>query len=84
MPKYDSIKFSDMDVGPEYVVIGIHSLWALETKNPEPTYRAYSMANHPAEGNIIMLNIRIASLRITVLPTRLRRLIPESIHHISA
>jgi Na+-transporting NADH:ubiquinone oxidoreductase subunit F len=30
-------------------------------KNPEPIYRAYSMANHPAEGNIIMLNIRIAT-----------------------
>ena len=29
--------------------------------NPEPTYRAYSMANSPAEGNIIMLNIRIAT-----------------------
>jgi Na+-transporting NADH:ubiquinone oxidoreductase subunit F len=30
-------------------------------KNNEPTYRAYSMANHPAEGNIVMLNIRIAT-----------------------
>jgi len=30
-------------------------------KNPEETYRAYSMANHPAEGNIVMLNIRIAT-----------------------
>jgi len=30
-------------------------------KNPELTYRAYSMANHPAEGNIVMLNIRIAT-----------------------
>lgn len=29
--------------------------------NPEATYRAYSMANSPAEGNIIMLNIRIAT-----------------------
>lgn len=28
--------------------------------NEEPIFRAYSMANHPAEGNIIMLNIRIA------------------------
>jgi Na+-transporting NADH:ubiquinone oxidoreductase subunit F len=36
-------------------------LWDLHMKNPEPTYRAYSMANHPAEGNIIMLNIRIAT-----------------------
>ena len=30
-------------------------------KNHELTYRAYSMANHPAEGNIVMLNIRIAT-----------------------
>ncbi|MDC1107320.1 NADH:ubiquinone reductase (Na(+)-transporting) subunit F, partial [Prolixibacteraceae bacterium] len=33
----------------------------LKMVNPEPTFRAYSMANHPAEGNIIMLNIRIAT-----------------------
>jgi len=36
-------------------------LWDLKMKNPEETYRAYSMGNHPAEGNIIMLNIRIAT-----------------------
>ena len=36
-------------------------IWDLKMKNAEPTYRAYSMANHPAEGNIIMLNIRIAT-----------------------
>ena len=29
--------------------------------NPEPLFRAYSMANHPAEGNMVMLNIRIAT-----------------------
>jgi Na+-transporting NADH:ubiquinone oxidoreductase subunit F len=36
-------------------------LWDLKMKNPEPTFRAYSMANHPAEDSIIMLNIRIAT-----------------------
>lgn len=36
-------------------------LWDLKMKNPEAIFRAYSMANHPAEGNIIMLNIRIAT-----------------------
>lgn len=36
-------------------------LWGLTMKNPEPVFRAYSMANHPAEGNIVMLNIRIAT-----------------------
>ncbi|MFP4059249.1 MAG: NADH:ubiquinone reductase (Na(+)-transporting) subunit F [Bacteroidota bacterium] len=36
-------------------------MWDLKMKNTEETFRAYSMANHPAEGNIIMLNIRIAT-----------------------
>lgn len=36
-------------------------IWDLKMVNPEPIFRAYSMANHPAEGNIIMLNIRIAT-----------------------
>lgn len=36
-------------------------VWDLKAKNPEPVFRAYSMANHPAEGNIIMLNIRLAT-----------------------
>ncbi len=37
------------------------NLWKLKMKNEEPQFRAYSMANHPAEGNIVMLNIRIAT-----------------------
>jgi Na+-transporting NADH:ubiquinone oxidoreductase subunit F len=36
-------------------------MWNLKMKNSEPIFRAYSMANHPAEGNIVMLNIRIAT-----------------------
>jgi len=35
-------------------------MWDLKTVNTEPVIRAYSMANHPAEGDIVMLNIRIA------------------------
>lgn len=56
------VNFKDMDIEPEY-----HEdwdqmkIWDLKMVNPEPTFRAYSMANHPAEGNIIMLNIRIAT-----------------------
>jgi Na+-transporting NADH:ubiquinone oxidoreductase subunit F len=52
----------DIDVEKEY-----HEdwdslkIWDLKMKNDENTFRAYSMANHPAEGNIIMLNIRIAT-----------------------
>jgi Na+-transporting NADH:ubiquinone oxidoreductase subunit F len=37
------------------------NMWDLKMKNSEPIFRAYSMANHPAEGNIIILNIRIAT-----------------------
>lgn len=36
-------------------------LWNLTCRNSEPIYRAYSMANHPAEGNVVMLNVRIAT-----------------------
>ncbi len=62
VPKFQSIKFSDFDIDNEYrEEWDSLKMWDLETKNPEPTYRAYSMANHPAEGNIIMLNIRIAT-----------------------
>lgn len=38
-----------------------YNLWNLRMKNNEPIFRAYSMANHPAEGNIIKLNVRIAT-----------------------
>ena len=37
------------------------NIWDLKTVVEEPVFRAYSMANHPAEGNKIMLNIRIAT-----------------------
>jgi Na+-transporting NADH:ubiquinone oxidoreductase subunit F len=38
-----------------------YGMWDLKMKNDESQFRAYSMANHPAEGNIVMLNIRIAT-----------------------
>ncbi len=37
------------------------NIWNLKMKNPDPVFRAYSMANHPAEGNFMMLNIRLAT-----------------------
>ncbi|MBO5685678.1 MAG: NADH:ubiquinone reductase (Na(+)-transporting) subunit F, partial [Alistipes sp.] len=62
IPQYDQIKFSDMDIDEKFRGDWDHfKMWDLVTTNPEPTFRAYSMANHPAEGNIIMLNIRIAT-----------------------
>ena len=36
-------------------------LFDLHCSNPEPTVRAYSMANYPDEGDIITLNVRIAT-----------------------
>jgi Na+-transporting NADH:ubiquinone oxidoreductase subunit F len=36
-------------------------VWDFKAVNTETVVRAYSMGNHPAEGDIIMLNIRIAT-----------------------
>ena len=36
-------------------------MFKLKCVNPEPTIRAYSMANYPDEGDIITLNVRIAT-----------------------
>ncbi len=61
VPKIE-VDFKDIEVDekfrPEWEQF---NLFDLKMKNPEPTFRAYSMANHPAEGNIVMLNIRIAT-----------------------
>lgn len=57
-----TVDFKDMEIGEEYKEDWDNfKMWDLKMKNPEPIYRAYSMANHPAEGNIVMLNIRIAT-----------------------
>jgi Na+-transporting NADH:ubiquinone oxidoreductase subunit F len=54
--------FKDFGIEEEYLEewtkLGVLDL---RTKGVEPVARAYSMANHPAEGNIVMLNIRIAT-----------------------
>jgi Na+-transporting NADH:ubiquinone oxidoreductase subunit F len=61
VPKTE-VNFSDMDILPEFRdEWEKFGMFGLKMKNPELTYRAYSMANHPAEGNIVMLNIRIAT-----------------------
>jgi len=61
VPKCE-INYKDIDVDKEYKGDwDTFKMWDLKMKNPEPIYRAYSMANHPAEENIIMLNIRIAT-----------------------
>lgn len=54
--------YKDIDLAPEYRdEWDKFKMWDLKMVNPEPQFRAYSMANHPAEGNIIKLNIRIAT-----------------------
>jgi len=61
VPKCE-VNYKDIDVDKEYKGDwDTFKMWDLKMKNPEPIYRAYSMANHPAEENIIMLNIRIAT-----------------------
>ena len=61
VPPFDA-DFKDFDVEDEYLEewtrLGVLDL---RTKNAETVSRAYSMANHPAEGNVVMLNIRIAT-----------------------
>ena len=61
IPEYE-LDFKEFDIEDEY-----HedwdkfNIWNLKGKNTESQFKAYSMANHPAEGNIIMLNVRIAT-----------------------
>ena len=61
VPKCD-VKYSNIEVDEEYRKDWkkFH-MFDLVMRNPEPQFRAYSMANHPAENNIIMLNVRIAT-----------------------
>ncbi len=61
VPKCE-VDFKDMEIEEEYRGDWDNfNMWDLKMKNPEPIFRAYSMANHPAEGNIVMLNIRVAT-----------------------
>lgn len=61
VPKCE-VDFKDISVDEKFVEEwDKYKLWDLKMKNPEPVFRAYSMANQPAEGNIIILNIRIAT-----------------------
>ncbi|MBQ0007640.1 MAG: NADH:ubiquinone reductase (Na(+)-transporting) subunit F [Paludibacteraceae bacterium] len=64
IPKFD-IKYSDYDrdlITPEYVgAWEKFKMFDLRCVNTEDTIRAYSMANYPAEGNVFMLTVRIAT-----------------------
>ena len=61
IPKY-KLSYSEFDIEDEYREDwDNYKMWDLVAENNEDgVFRAYSMANHPAEGNIVMLNVRIA------------------------
>jgi len=61
VPEY-ALTFKDFKIEEKYHPDwNRYNLWDLKAQNDESTFRAYSMANHPAEGNIVMLNVRIAT-----------------------
>ncbi|MDL2305516.1 NADH:ubiquinone reductase (Na(+)-transporting) subunit F [Bacteroides sp. OttesenSCG-928-D19] len=61
IPKYD-IKYADYDIEERFRGDwDKFKMWDLTCTNTEETMRAYSMANYPAEGDIVMLNVRIAT-----------------------
>ncbi len=64
IPKFD-IKYADFDkelIGNEYLPSWEKfNMFDLRCVNTEPTVRAYSMANYPAEGDVFMLTVRIAT-----------------------
>jgi len=62
IPKYEVDYRRDIEVEEEYRPDwDKFDLWSLKARNEEETFRAYSMANYPAEKNLIILNIRIAT-----------------------
>ena len=68
IPKFD-ISYSDFDrslIGDEYLPAWEKmKMFDLRCVNTEPTVRAYSMANYPAEGDVFMLTVRIATPPLT-------------------
>ena len=64
IPKF-KLNYSDFDkqlIGDEYLPSWEKfKMFNLRCVNSEPTVRAYSMANYPAEGDVFMLTVRIAT-----------------------
>ncbi len=61
IPPY-KLKYDSFDIEKEYQPDwDKYNLWDLKAENDESIFRAYSMASHPAEADIIMLNVRIAT-----------------------
>ena len=64
IPRFD-IRYADYDrslITDEYLPAWERNrMFDLRCVNNEPTTRAYSMANYPAEGDVFMLTVRIAT-----------------------
>ena len=63
IPEYEMSYDTDIDkasLGEYLPTWEKFGLFSLKCKNTEPTVRAYSMANYPAEGDRFMLTVRIA------------------------
>ena len=61
IPQHD-IPYTEFDIEAEYKGAWERfKLLDIRSKPDDETVRAYSMANYPAEGNIVMLNVRIAT-----------------------
>ena len=64
IPEYEMSYDTDIDkasLGEYLPTWEKFGLFSLKCKNTEPTVRAYSMANYPAEGDRFMLTVRIAT-----------------------
>ena len=62
IPEYHNLAYKNFDIEKDYHPDwDKYNIWDLIANNDEPVFRAYSMANHPAEGNRVMLNVRIAT-----------------------
>ena len=62
IPEYQNMSFKNFEIEEEYHPDwDKYNIWDVTANNDADCFRAYSMANHPAEGNIVMLNVRIAT-----------------------
>jgi len=71
------VKYADIEVDEpfrrDWEMMG---LFDLKMRNPAGTIRAYSMANHPAENHIVMLNVRVAIPPINRKTRRMEKVNP--------
>jgi len=62
VPEYHKLSYKEFDIDEEYKSEwDKNNMWQYVANNDEEITRAYSMANYPAEEDVVILNIRIAS-----------------------